>query len=180
MLENYFSKPKTIDRIRQSWIAESIEKYVVWLQEHGHSKQTVHRRVPLLVQFGEYAKEQGAKSVEDLPVYLSEFASHWEERSRCCKSRDRRKTLAREVRGCLRQMLSIVLPDYDGRSRGRRTYAPRFDFTEEFFKFLTEERGLSKASMRVYDYALGILQSYLDRVGVTHVTQLSPPILTAS
>jgi hypothetical protein len=66
MLEHYFLKAKTIDRIRQSWIAESIEKYVVWLEDHGHSKQTIHRRVPMLVQFGEYAKEHGAKSVADL------------------------------------------------------------------------------------------------------------------
>jgi integrase/recombinase XerD len=140
MLEQYFSKAKTIDRIRQSWIAESIEKYVVWLEEHGHSKQTIHRRGPLLVQFGEDAKEHGAKSVEDLPNHLSEFASFWEERSRCCKKSDRRKTLTREVRGCLCQMLSIVLPGYDGHSRSRRTYAPLFDFTGDFFKFLTEER----------------------------------------
>lgn len=178
MLEHYFLKPKTIDRIRQSWIAESIEKYVIWLEQHGHSKQTIHRRVPLLLQFGEYAKEHGAKLIEDLPKYQSDFATHWEQRSRCCRTEDRQQTLNREVRGCLRQMLSIVLPGYDGRSRSRRTYAPRFDFTEDFFKFLTEERGLSKASMRVYDYALGVLQSYLDRIGVTHVTELSPPILS--
>ena len=178
MLEHYFSKPKTIDRIRQSWIAESIEKYVFWLEEHGHSKQTIHRRVPPLIQFSDYAKEHGAKSIEDLPNHLSDFANYWEQRSRCCKSGDRRKTLNREVRGCIRQMLSIVLSGYDGRSRSRRTYSPRFDFTEEFFKFLTEERGLSKSSMRVYVWALGVFQAYLDRIEVTQVTQLSPPILS--
>lgn len=179
MLEHYFSKAKTIDRIRQSWLADSIEQYVNWLEEHGHSKQTIHRRVPLLVQFGEYAKEHGAKRIEDLPRYLSDFASYWEQRSRCCRTSSRQKTLNREVRGCMRQMLSVVLPDYDGRSRSRRTYAPRFAFTDDFFKFLTEERGLSKASMRVYDYSLGVLQSYLDRIGVTDLTQLSPPILSS-
>lgn len=177
MLEDYFSQVKTIDRIRQSWIAESIDKYVAWLEQHGHSKQTVHRRVPLLLQFGEYAKERGAERIEDLPNYQSDFATYWEKRSRCCRTEIRRRTLNREVRGCTRQMLSIVLPGYDGRSRSRRTNVPRFDFTADFFKFLTEERGLSKASMRAYDYALGVLQSYLDRIGVMHVKQLSPPIL---
>jgi len=178
MLENYFSKPKTIDRIRQSWIAESIEKYLLWLEQHGHSRQTIHRRVPLLVQFGEYAKQRGANSIEDLPKFLSDFGTYWEQRSNCCRSSDRQKTLNREVRGCLRQMLSITLSDFDGHSRSRRTYTPRFDFTEQFFRFLTEERGLSKSSMRVYIWALGVFQAYLDRIEVTQVTQLSPPILS--
>ena len=89
MLEDYFLKPKTLDRIRQSWIAQSSEKYLAWMEHHGHSAQAIHRRVPMLVQFGEFAKEHGANSLEDLPKHLSEFASFWEERSRCCKSGDR-------------------------------------------------------------------------------------------
>jgi integrase/recombinase XerD len=31
MLEHYFVKPATVDRIRASWIAPSIEQYVEWL-----------------------------------------------------------------------------------------------------------------------------------------------------
>lgn len=41
MLEDYFLKPKTLDRIRTSWISESIEHYVLWLEQHGHSRQTM-------------------------------------------------------------------------------------------------------------------------------------------
>src|SRR6185312_8773381 len=35
MLEQYFVKPKTIDRIRGSWIAAEIEGYLVWLVDQG-------------------------------------------------------------------------------------------------------------------------------------------------
>jgi len=31
MLEHYFLLPTTIDRIRRSWLAEPIERYVAWL-----------------------------------------------------------------------------------------------------------------------------------------------------
>jgi integrase/recombinase XerD len=37
MLEHYFVKPGTIDRIRASWIGEPIERYVAWLHDHGYS-----------------------------------------------------------------------------------------------------------------------------------------------
>ncbi len=35
MLENYFLKPSTIDRLRGSWIAAEIEMYVAWMVGRG-------------------------------------------------------------------------------------------------------------------------------------------------
>ena len=31
MLERYFVKPSTVDRIRASWLAPEIERYVEWM-----------------------------------------------------------------------------------------------------------------------------------------------------
>ena len=53
MLETYFIKPQTVDRIRASWIGPEIEHYVNWLTEQGYSARTILRRVPMLVAFGE-------------------------------------------------------------------------------------------------------------------------------
>ncbi len=36
MLESYFVKPTTVDRIRDSWIGAEVERYVAWLAEHGY------------------------------------------------------------------------------------------------------------------------------------------------
>lgn len=152
MWKDYYLKPKTVDRIRQSWIAIEIERYLTWMEEQRHAVRTIHRRIPLLVQFGDYTKERGATSVTDLANHVSDFVCHFEQRSHVCRSGERQKVFKREVHGCIRQMLSIVLPGYDGQSRSRRTYAPRFGFVEGLLSFLQEERGLSKASLRVYDY----------------------------
>lgn len=177
MLENYFSKPTTLDRIRQSWIAPEIEKYLAWMEDKGHAAQTIHRRIPLLVQFGDYAKERGATKIEDLKDHISDFVVYFEERSRCCRAASRQKVFKREVHGCIRQMLSIDQPGYDGRSRSRRTTPPNFCFLEAFYSFLRDERGTSKGSLRIYDYSLRLLQSYLDQIGVSDISSLSPPIL---
>ncbi len=37
MIEQYFVKPSTIDRIRRSWLAPQIESYVAWLHEQGYA-----------------------------------------------------------------------------------------------------------------------------------------------
>jgi site-specific recombinase XerD len=178
MLEDYFLKPKTLDRIRQSWIAESIEKYVTWMEVQGHASQTIHHHVPLLVSFGEYAKERGARSLSDLPAHVPDFACHREKQWLVNRTDIARKKIIRDVGSTIDQMLAVVLPEFRGRSRIRRTEVPRFDFTEQFFAFLRNERGLSTSSMRVYDYSLGLFQSYLDRIGLERVNQLSPVILS--
>ena len=67
MLERYFTKPQTADRIKESWIGQSIEKYVVWLSDQGYAARTVHRRVPLLRRFGEVAWDLGAREIKELP-----------------------------------------------------------------------------------------------------------------
>ena len=60
MLESYFVKPQTVDRIRACWIGAEIERYAGWLSEQGYSTRTVLRRVPALVAFGEFARHRGA------------------------------------------------------------------------------------------------------------------------
>ena len=75
MLESYFVRPQTVDRIRESWIGPEIERYVVWLAEQRYSSRSVLRRVPLLVDFAEFGRARGAQVVGDLPVHVDAFVS---------------------------------------------------------------------------------------------------------
>ncbi len=177
MLERYFLKPQTVDRIKQCWISDSIELYVKWLEERGYSAKTITRRVPILINFANYAQERGAKSISDLPPFIMEFARH-QEQSKSNRSKYRQVALMKEVSGPLRQMIKVVLPDYVCITRTRYSAAPSFEFTDMFFKYLQDERGLSKWTVRLYDYALRIFQTYLERIKVKHVNELSPAILS--
>ena len=70
MLEKFFVRPTTVDRIRSSWIGGAIEQYVEWLDERGYASRSVFLRVPLLVRFGECARERGASGWESLPEHV--------------------------------------------------------------------------------------------------------------
>ena len=61
MLEDYYVKPSTIDRVRSSWLAPQIESYLEWLQAHGYSRLVVYRRLPLLFHFAEFAQKKGLR-----------------------------------------------------------------------------------------------------------------------
>jgi hypothetical protein len=81
MLEDYYVKPSTIDRIRGSWLAPQIESYLEWLEAHGYSRLVVYRHLPLLFHFAEFTEKKGCsdiafcKATEDSPSGIAENES---------------------------------------------------------------------------------------------------------
>ena len=63
MLNRYFSRPTTVDRIRASWVGDAIERYVVWLDEQNYAARNVFVRVPILIRFGDFARISGCAHV---------------------------------------------------------------------------------------------------------------------
>lgn len=179
MIEHYFLKPETCDRIRASWLGEPIQRYVTWLHDHGYVARNVFRRVPILMQFGRYAQERGAKIWADLPAQVEPFVEQLvHERGGHCRDEEARQSLARNLRNPIHQMLRLVLPDFAG---NRRDHLP-FPFVGEvpgFRGYLQQERGVSPNTLHNYVYCLRSLETYLKSVGVAKLSELSPPILSA-
>src|SRR5437867_13074349 len=77
VLQRYFIKPTTIDRIRACWIGDAIERYVAWLTEQNYAARNVFGRVPILVRFGEFTKARGLGNWNELPAQVEPFVDHW-------------------------------------------------------------------------------------------------------
>ena len=76
MLEQYFVRPTTIDRIRASWLAPQIEQYVEWMEAQGYHLRNFFRRVPILCHFADFAQQRGcmdfvSASSPDRDMYLT-------------------------------------------------------------------------------------------------------------
>ncbi|MCP3957043.1 MAG: tyrosine-type recombinase/integrase [bacterium] len=177
MLEKYFVRPETVDRFHSSWIAEPIEKYVVWLHDRRYQPRSVFRRVPIVSRFGDFAAARGAKSFEDLPHHVEDFVADWIQRRAHDKSESARKRLGRDVRNPIQQMLRLVLPDFEGLGRPR-TQKPFADRVPGFFEYLLQERGLREASIRHYAHHLRPLKKYVDDIGLDDLAALSPVVLS--
>ncbi|WP_437759659.1 tyrosine-type recombinase/integrase [Sorangium sp. So ce1389] len=180
MLERYFIRPATIDRIRASWLSGFIEQYVTWLAHEGYAARNVFSRVPILLQFGDFARERGATRVEDLPSHVNTFVQRWTEKhSTRSTTTAARKKVASTARNPVEQMLRLVVPDFCGRRRARWARTPFDGRAGQFFNYLTDERGLRPTSIEHYRHHLGPFEAYLDRIGCADVTAISPPILGA-
>ncbi|MDA2926822.1 site-specific integrase [Acidobacteria bacterium AH-259-G07] len=180
MLELYYVRPDTVDRIRTCWISGAIESYVSWLSEREYSYKTISRRIPLLVRFGEFAREGGAQSLEDLSAHVDSFIAHYlRKQVRGGRARaKRRKQIAKEVRIPIEQMLSVVLADFVPAGRQRRPENPFQDWAPGFFDYLRREKGLRESSLEYYTHYLRLFASYLEAIGLKDLHHLSPPILS--
>jgi hypothetical protein len=99
MLERYYIRPDTIDRIRASWIAGAIERYVDWLTEHRYAPRNVFRRVPILRDFGDFARARDAAAWEQLPAHVDALVeARVRERGQGCRTERARRNSA-SVRG---------------------------------------------------------------------------------
>jgi site-specific recombinase XerD len=179
MLEQYFYKPDTVDRIRNCWLGEPIEGYVRWLAEKGYAARNIQARVPVLRQFGEFSWRRGARTWEELPDQIEPFVARWIADRGNGRSEDRTRQLANEIRGPVEQLVALVVPSFVERGRRRVTRDPFLKEAPGFFAYLREERGLREASIVHYGHFLRALEAYLDRIGVHRLAELSPAVLSA-
>jgi hypothetical protein len=124
MLERCFVKPETVDRILASWIAEPIEAYVSWMAEHGYAARNVFRRVPMLVQFGAFAKGRRARNLKELPEHVDAFVAEYLRKHRKPRWHGR---------SVVEQMLRVALPDLVISNRRTRKRDPFISQAPGFF-----------------------------------------------
>ena len=157
-------------------MAAEIESYVLWLVENRYSLKSIWRRVPIVFEFGEFAGGRGASAISELPAQVEAFVAERVDRHDA-RTRSTRP-MAKEVRGPVEQMLSVVLPGFE--PSGRPHHAQPFaEVVPGFFDYLVEERGLRPASVLGYHHHLDRFEAYLRRIGVESIQDLSPAILSA-
>jgi len=177
MLDQYFLRPTTVDRIRSIWLGPQIERYVEWMHAQKYAQRNITRRVALLCNFADFARTHGATDLASTSPLIEKFGDSWMASNRC-RNLETRPKLRRDMCSIIRQMLQLILEGRVTRERGR----PRFQFQSEapgFFKYLLEERGMKKLTVARYLRELNRLADYLKRVGVSSLSELSPQLLSS-
>jgi integrase/recombinase XerD len=179
MLEHYFVKPSTIDRIRGSWLGSQIESYVEWMEAHGYARPTVHRRVPLLFHFAEFAQKGGCTEITSAAAFVEEFVTLWlsqhASEAKTAESLHKHRIFNESA---ILQMLRLACEGRARRNRHRRSF-PLESSVPGFGDYLRCERGFKEATIYNYRRHLSEFAQYLSQAGVTSFSELSPPLLAA-
>ncbi len=180
MLEKYYIRPETIDRIRRCWIANAIEQYATWLSSQRYSQRTVLRQVPVTVAFAEFAKSHGATDVPHLPDHVEAFAQAWAAGRGDPKAKAAaRKKIVDFARNTVRGLLRQAIPGYLSRGRPHLPDNPFELQAPRFFQYLKDEKGLRPASIRQYQFHLRRFAAHIERIGVRDVSRVTPLILSS-
>ncbi len=175
MLEKYYIKPETVDRVRSLWIGPAIEQYVTWLDEHHYSSRSILRRIPVIVSFSEFAQSRGTTDLKDLPDHVEPFVQAWvSERARPKAGKLERKKIGECVRNPIRQMLRLAIPGYAGLGRACKPDNPFENYAPHFFEYLKDEKGLRDRTIDIYRYYLRKFAAYLNKIGINDISHLSP------
>jgi len=179
MLEDYYVKPSTIDRVRSSWLAPQIESYLEWLQAHGYSRLVVYRRLPLLFHFAEFAQKKGCKDVASCKTYIKVFVLQWlEQHGAKEKTAVAIRKHAIDAECGVRQILQPAFKEPVTRNRRRRPF-PLESAVPGFAEYLRRERGFAESTIRNYRRHLSEFAQYVSKTDITSFSQLSPAVLAA-
>ena len=178
MLERFFLKPQTVDRILGCWLGQNIELYAAMLIETGYSARSLLRRVPILVQFANFTDAMRIHEIAQAESVIERFVDHWLSTHNVGAStilRQRERSLARCT---VRHFYSLIVWKSDYRKRKTLLLDPFLAEAPGFFTYLREERGLRPETLYQYRHHLRRFAVYLDRIGCADLRVLSLPIVT--
>ena len=178
MLERFFIKPQTVDRIMDCWLGSQIDLYVTALCERGYAARTIYRRVPILTAFADFAAVRNVDQIERAEVLIDAFVADWLSARRANRSADARRRDRNLARVTVRHFFSLVVSKSEYRRDRTALGNPFAGQVPGFFDYLREERGLRPGSILHYRHYLRRFEGYLDQVGCRDLGALSLPVVT--
>ena len=134
---------------------------------------------PILVQFGAFAAERGARRLDELPGHINGFVAEWLRAHSGKSGPDACRKIASAARNPIEQMLRIVLPDVPAANHRPHVLQPFIGEAPGFFAYLREERGLREATIDHYSHFLRSFEAYVSRIECPTLGALSAPVLSA-
>jgi site-specific recombinase XerD len=176
MLERYFIKPQTVDRIRSNWLGGKIEQYVAWLAERGYQARSVYNRVPLLMRFAAFAQQRGATQIEAVADHVDRFIQRQlAHRVRRSRSTTAKQQYVRDIRTRIKHFLRVV--KMDGGPAGSNAARPLAHWAPHFFAHLQDERGLSPTTVEAYAAQLRSFERYVTAQRLDGPQAITPTVL---
>jgi integrase/recombinase XerD len=176
MLEHYFSRPSTVDRLRSLWLGPSLSRYAEWLSDRQISRASALFKIQTLVLFDRFLTDRHVRSLEELPAQIEPFVKKWR------RTRGRRPhsvVYGRQLRtgplSAIEELLRLVLPDFVGTVR--RQPWPLQDLAPGFREHLSDERGLRRDTLQGYEHHMRVFERFLRSAAITDLSTLTPKIV---
>jgi len=176
MLEHYFIRPESTDRLRALLLGPALDRYAEWLASREAAKATALRHFQTLVQFSRFVERRGVRNFSELADQLDAFIKH---RLRTCgkwcrTAKDRRKVRS-DSRAPVEQLLRLVVPGFLGTVRQRPW--PMQATAPGFLDHLRDERGTRPDTLRGYGHHMRVFERFLQSLYIVDLSELTPALV---
>lgn len=178
MLERFFVKPQTVDRIKDCRLGPQIELYVTALCEQGYAARTIYRRVPILTAFADFIAIRNIEQIEQAEALIDAFVADWLSARRASRSADACRRDRNLARVTVRHFFSLAISKSEYHPDRTALDNPFARRVPGFFDYLSDERGLRPGSLLHYRHYLRRFEMYLDHLGCCDLGALSLPVIT--
>ncbi len=176
MLEHYYSRPATVDRIRSRWLGPAISRYAEWMADQQVARASALFRLQTLVLFDRFVTSRNVRSLEELPAQIEPFIEEWRRtRGRRPHSASYDRWLRPGPRTALEQLLRLAIPGFVGTVR--RQPWPLQDLVPGFLEHLRDERGLRPDTLVGYEHHMRVFERFLQSAAITDLSTLTPAIV---
>jgi integrase/recombinase XerD len=176
MLEHYYSRPATVDRIRSLWLGPAISRYAEWMAEQQVPRASALFRLQTMVLFDRFVTSRNVRSLEELPAQIEPFIEEWRRtRGRRPHSASYARWLRPGPRTALEQLLRLAIPGFVGTVR--RQPWPLLDLAPGFLEHLRDERGLRPDTLAGYEHHMRVFERFLQSAAITDLSTLTPAIV---
>jgi site-specific recombinase XerD len=177
MLEQYFARPESADRLRAMWLGSAFDHYAEWLASRQTSKATALRHLQILAQFNSFVKRRGVSSYHELPGEIDPFVRYrMRTFGKRCRTTKNRRAIRSSSRVPVEQLLRLLVPDFRGTVRTRPW--PLQVMAPGFLDYLRDERGIRPDTIRGYEHHLRVLERFLDGSRIKDPARLTPVWIT--
>lgn len=173
MLELYFSRPATVDRLRSLWLGPAISRYAEWLSDRQISRASALFKLQTVVLFDRFVTARHVRTLEELPAQIEPFIEEWRRtRGRRPHSAVYGRSLRTGPRSAIEELLRLVIPGFVGTDR--RQPWPLQDLAPGFLEHLRDERGLRPDTLVGYEHHMRVFERFLQSAAITDLSALTP------
>lgn len=176
MLEHYYSRLATVDRIRSLWLGPAISRYAEWMSDQQVARASALFRLQTLVLFDRFVTSRHVRSLKELPAQIEPFIEEWRRtRGQRPHTTSYGRSLRAGPRTTLEQLLRLSISGFVGTVR--RQPWPLRDLVPGFQEHLRDERGLRPDTLTGYEHHLRVFERFLKSAAITDLSTLTPAIV---
>ena len=141
MIEQLFTLPSTIERLRQGPLREHLDAYATDIARQGYVRHSIRTQIVVIADFSRWLQQKHIELQDLNSKVVDRFVQHHQ----------RQTGVRRGDAGILSRFLAML--DQTGVVEQRQKLPvqnPRQNITDEFRRYLLQERGLSRATLQNY------------------------------